>query len=111
MAIAERVATQTQDLHSFLDEYEHQYPDEVMHIEQPLSAAWEITALAAKLEKAKRFPILICHNVMIDGERAELPLITFTMASRLRMARLLGVDIRNAGLATYERVQNRIKPV
>ena len=45
-----------------------------MHIEEPLRADWEITALAMKLEKAQRFPILICHNVIVDGRRAELPL-------------------------------------
>ena len=27
-----------------------------------------------KLEKAQRFPILVCHNVIVDGKRAELPL-------------------------------------
>jgi len=43
----------TYDLHSFLDQYERDYPDEVVHIEEPLDAAWEITALATKLEKTK----------------------------------------------------------
>ena len=99
------------DLHQFLEQYEAAYPHEVIHIEEPLRAEWEITALAMKLEKAQRFPILVCHNVIVDGKRAELPLVTFLMASRLRVARTFGVDVRSAGAACYERVQKRAKPV
>ena len=99
------------DLHQFLEQYEAAYPHEVIHIVEPLCAEWEITALAMKLEKAQRFPILVCHNVIVDGKRAELPLVTFLMASRLRLARTFRVDIRRAGVACYERVQKRVKPV
>src|SRR5437660_5944518 len=86
------------DLHQFIERYEAAYPHEVLHIEEPLRAEWEITALAMKLEKAQRFPILVCHNVIVDGKRTELPLVTFLMASRLRLARTLGVDVRGAGV-------------
>jgi 2,5-furandicarboxylate decarboxylase 1 len=99
------------DLHTFLANYERAYPQEVIHIEEPLEAEWEITALAMKLEKAQRFPILICHNVKVDGRPAAMPLVTFLMASRQRLARALGADVRSAGLACYERVQERQKPV
>src|SRR5919108_1638764 len=99
------------DLHQFLERYEAAYPQEVVHIEEPLRAEWEITALAIKLEKAQRFPILICHNVIVDGRRAELPLVTFLMASRLRLARTFGVEVRKAGGACYERVQKRVKSI
>ena len=99
------------DLHQFLEQYEAAYPQEVLHIHEPLRADWEISALAMKLEKAQRFPILVCHNVLVDGTRAELPLVTFLMASRLRLARTFGVDVRRAGVACYERVQKRVKPV
>jgi len=99
------------DLHQFIELYEAAYPQEIIHVEEPLQADWEITALAMKLEKAQRFPILVCHNVVIDGKRAELPLVTFLMASRLRLARTFGVDVRGAGIACYERVQERVKPV
>src|SRR5215470_10154405 len=99
------------DLHGFLAQYERAYPEEVIHIEKPLRAEWENTALAMKLEKAQRFPVLICHNVTIDGKRAEMPLVTFLMAGRQRLARAMGADVRKAGLACYERVQARQKPV
>ena len=99
------------DLHSFIEQYERVYPDEVIHIEEPLRAEWEISALAMKLEKAHRFPLLVFHNVIVDGKRAEMPLVTFLMASRLRLARAMGVDVPKAGLACYERVQTRQEPV
>ena len=99
------------DLHQFLELYEAAYPAEVVHIEEPLQADWETTALAIKFEKAQRFPILVCHNVIVNGRRAELPLVTFLMASRLRLARTFGAEARSAGVACYERVQKRVKPI
>jgi len=110
--VATPVATlpQTEDLHGFLDWYEGTYPDEVVHIEQPINAEWELTALATKLEKERRFPILICHRVVADGQELEMPLVSFMMASRLRLARAFGVDVREAGMACYRRIQNRLTP-
>ena len=99
------------DLHSFLAQYEREYPQEVIHIEEPLRAEWEITALAMKMEKAHRFPLLVFHNVIVDGERATMPLTTFLMASRLRLARAMGTEVQKAGLACYERVQTRQRPI
>ncbi len=111
MAVAESTAVGIPDLQGFLAQYEREYPDEVVHVETPLDGTFELTALAAKLEKDKRFPLLIFHNVVIDGERMELPLISFMMASRLRIARLLGVGVAEAGLACFERNQHRQAPI
>ena len=61
------------DLHGFIEQYERAYPDEVLHVEEPLNAEWEISALAMKLEKAHRFPLLVFHNVIVDGKRAAKP--------------------------------------
>ena len=117
MAIPGNTATQPttglfgSDLHSFIEQYEKKFPDEVLHIEKPLKAEWEVTALAMQLEKDHRFPILICHNVTVNGQKCEIPLVTFLMASRLRLARAMGVEVPKAGLSCYERVQGRLKPV
>jgi len=99
------------DLHGFIEQYERAYPDEVLHIEEPLNAEWEISALAMKLEKAHRFPLLVLHNVIVDGKRATMPLTTFLMASRLRLARAMGTEVQKAGIACYERVQTRQRPI
>jgi hypothetical protein len=47
---------QTHDLHTFVQEYERAYPNEVVHIQKPINGKWEITALTMKLEREKRFP-------------------------------------------------------
>src|SRR5215470_3513872 len=64
-----------------------------------------------KLEKAHRFPLLVLHNVIVDGKRATMPLTTFLMASRLRLARAMGAEVQKAGLVCYERVQTRQRPI
>ncbi len=102
---------QTHDLHTFVQEYERAYPNEVVHIQKPINGKWEITALTMKLEREKRFPLLVFHNVLIDGKRSERPRMTFTMASRLRLARAMGVTVQEAGINCFERVQRRVKPV
>lgn len=100
-----------QDFHSFLSEYERQFPNEVLHIEQPISNHLEVTALITQLEKEKRFPVLIFHNIMINGSKAELPLVTFLLASRKRMAQLLNTTVQQAGLECYRRMQALQEPV
>jgi 2,5-furandicarboxylate decarboxylase 1 len=111
MAQTVSTATRAADLHTFLEEYERDYPQEVVHVERPLDAEWELTALCAKLEKEKRFPVIICHNVVVDGQRAEMPLMTFLMSSRLRLARAFGADVRTVGRACFERAQQPRPPV
>src|SRR5437763_16788686 len=80
------------DLHGFIEQYERAYPDEVLHIEEPLSAEWEISALAMTLAKAHRFPLLVFHNVIVDGQRSSMPLTTFLIAGRLRLAPAIATD-------------------
>jgi UbiD family decarboxylase len=99
------------DLHTFLEAYGHDYPDEVIHVERPTNAEWELTAFTMQLERAKRFPITIFEHVVADGQRAEIPLVTNLMTSRLRLARAMGTDVRQAGVVGAQRVQERRKPV
>ncbi|HLY64458.1 MAG TPA: UbiD family decarboxylase domain-containing protein [Chloroflexota bacterium] len=111
-SIAPPAAVQTLNLHGFLEDYERDHPEEVIHVEQPIDVnGCELTALITKLEKAKQFPVLIFHNALVDGQPAELPLMTFLMASRQRLARSLDADVFHAGIACYERTEQRMKPV
>lgn len=109
MAVPDLIASR--DLHQFIEAYERNFPDEVVHIERPINAAFEVTALVSKLEKEKRFPVVICHKVVSNGHVLEMPLVTFLMSSRLRLSRALDSDVRAAGLALYERVQRRQSPI
>ena len=69
------------DLHYFLSQYEETHPEEVLHIEKEVSASYQVTALATQLEKEKRFPILIFHNVVNGQGKSPFPLVTFLMSS------------------------------
>ena len=79
------------DLEGFLSEYEKKYPDEIVHIEKEIDSRWEATALVEKLEKLRKFPILIFHKVKtVEGHWSTFPLIINLFASRERCARIIG---------------------
>jgi 2,5-furandicarboxylate decarboxylase 1 len=94
-----------------LEEYERAFPQEVIHIEQEVDARYGITAIATKLEAAKKFPVLIFHRVKTDLGPSPLPLITFLIASRKRLAYVLGSTVEQAGVAAFERLSRHIDPV
>lgn len=99
------------DLHLFLSQYEEMFPDEVIHIEKEVSARHQVTALAIQLEKEKRFPVLVFHNIVTEQGKSPHPLVTFVMSSRKRMASLMDTSIEQVGPAFCQRIQAGIKPV
>ena len=81
----------TKHLQGFLTEYEKEYPDEIVHIEKEIDSRWEACALVEKLEKVRKFPILIFHKVKtVEGQWSTFPLIMNLFASRERCARIIG---------------------
>ena len=77
------------DLHSFLEEYEAKYPDDIVHVEKEINSNQEITAIVIQLEKQDKYPVLYFHNVInADGKKAEQPVVTNVLASRVRRARI-----------------------
>ena len=101
------------DLPSFIADYEKEYPDEVIHIDKEIHSQWEATALVEKLEKLRKFPIVIFNNVRtIDGRRSEFPLIMNVFASRERCARMIGSTFEEYPIdfARKSKVEKR-KPV
>ena len=99
------------DLHLFLSQHEEMYPEEVVHIEKEVSARHQVTALATHLEREKRFPVLIFHNVVNEQGRSPYPLVTFMMSSRKRLAGLMETSIDKVGPVFCQRIQEGIKPV
>lgn len=99
------------DLHSFLEDYERAFPREVVHIEKEVDVRYGITAIATRLEAAKKFPILIFHRVKTHDGLSPLPVITFLLASRKRLAYVLGSTVEQAGVAAFERLSRHIEPV
>ena len=76
-----------QDLHSYLDMLKRQQPDEFVTITREVDPAYEITAIAVKLEQeAKRRPVLLFEKV----KGTKFPVLTNLHASRSRLAVAIG---------------------
>lgn len=101
-----------QDLRSFLKEYESRHPQEVLHIEREISFDQEVTAIAAKLEKEGKYPIIICHNVRLaNGNISKFPLITNIFASRRRCAEVIKSSFEMVGRDYYDKTRRERQPV
>lgn len=98
-------------LHTFLQEYERKYPSEILHIEQEINAKFQVTELIRRLEQKHKFPALVLHNVIREGNRCPFPVVTFLMSSRERIARMLGTSADRAGVAFFQRLNHKLAPV
>ena len=100
------------DLQSFLKFWEERHPEDVVRISQPVHARYQVTALATKLERERRFPILVFDDVRTEaGGQSAFPLVTYLMSSRRRLAELMQEPAERLGIITYERSHQRQQPV
>jgi 2,5-furandicarboxylate decarboxylase 1 len=99
--------TRPEDLHTFLERWEREHPEEIAHVEKPIDARFEVRALITKLERQQKFPIVICHHVVSNGRRLDYPLVTFLMSSRQRLAELLELPIDLLVREVYQRRNDR----
>jgi UbiD family decarboxylase len=98
------------NLHSFLKEYEANYPDDVLNIEKEIDSNQEITAIIIHLEKLDKYPLLVFHNVLnAEGKRSEQPVVTNVLASRTREARICNSTYETLGKDVYEATRTRRK--
>lgn len=100
------------DLRVFLEQYEREFPKDIIHVEKEVAARWEATALVAKLEQQRRFPIVIFHKVRnAKGEISPFPLVMNLFASRDRCARVMGSTFETYSLDLARKVkEERRKP-
>ena len=63
------------DLQGFLASHQADHPEQVLHIHAPVDAKFQVTAIVAQLERQKRFPTLVFHKVLVDGQPSEFPLV------------------------------------
>ncbi len=75
------------DLRSFLTFLEENYPEHIYHVKQEVDPVFEVTALLAKLEREKRFPVVIFDNV----RGSTIPVITNMHADFHRLAMSMGL--------------------
>jgi UbiD family decarboxylase len=94
------------DLRSFIEKVRCEQPEEVLDITREIDPRFEITALVAKLEQERRFPILIFENV----RGSKLPVVTNVHASRRRLAAAIGSEPRSAVADYLKRIEQRIPP-
>ena len=99
------------DLHSYLSFLEENYPDHVKHVTKEVDPIFEVTAIIAKLEKQKRFPVVIFHNV----KGSNIPLVINIHSDFKRLAMAIGLP-ENANIKEFtelydQRENNPIEPV
>lgn len=86
----EQKADLGQDLQSFIRFLEKSYPNEVLRVTREVDPIFEATATLWRLEKERRFPVVIFENI----KGSKIPCVTNVHASfpRLAMAIGLGID-------------------
>lgn len=92
----------SQDFHQFLAAYREAFPDDVLHIREPVGANQDPTALVWALAAQGRHPALVFDRV--DGLGA--PLVTNLFASRERVGRMLG-GVPPAGIHAEYQARSR----
>jgi 2,5-furandicarboxylate decarboxylase 1 len=97
----------SQDLRSYLDRVKSQNPADFLTISREVDPAFEITAIAVKLEQeAKRRPVLLFENV--KGTR--YPVLTNLHAGRPRLAAAIGAKPEEMQKAYLRALENPIQP-
>ena len=94
------------DLRSFIEKVRQEFPEDVLTISKEVDPRFEITALVAKLEQERRFPILIFENV----KGTKFPVVTNVHASRRRLATAIGSEPRTAVAGYLKRIQRPLPP-
>jgi 2,5-furandicarboxylate decarboxylase 1 len=80
--------SENQDLHAWLSKYRAEHPDDVLVIDEQISADQDVTAVVWQLASQGRDEMVVCSCV----RGIDTPLVTNVFASRRRVARLLGTD-------------------
>ena len=93
-----------QSLRGFLDMVRRRFPEELLHIAQPVDLRFETTALIFELERAGRTPVVVFDAV--TGH--PMPLVTNVAASRKLLAACLDVEVAALPGAFRERCQQYI---
>ncbi len=94
------------DLRTFIAEVAERWPDEVKLITEEVDPRFGITAVAAKLERQGRFPVLFFERV----RGSELPVVINLTATYERLALALGTTVQEMVPTYAERQAHPIPP-
>jgi 2,5-furandicarboxylate decarboxylase 1 len=86
-----------QDLRSFLKELGAEEPDQILRVKKEVDPRFEVTGVLAKLEKERKFPVVIFEKV----KGSTLPVVTNVHADARRLFRAIG--LKNASLPEFIR--------
>jgi 2,5-furandicarboxylate decarboxylase 1 len=76
-------------LHEFIDFLDKYHPEEVVRVKEEVDPVFEVTAALWRLERERRFPLVIFENV----KGSSIPCVTNVHASFPRLALALGLSI------------------
>ncbi|MCM3660622.1 UbiD family decarboxylase [Georgenia satyanarayanai] len=96
----------SQDAHDFVRDYAGAHPEDVLDIDQPVSADEGVTGLIYELASERKDPMLLCRHV--DGVDATV--LSNVFASRTRIARMLGVGPDQLHEEYHRRASKPIPP-
>ncbi|MBI4489328.1 MAG: UbiD family decarboxylase [Deltaproteobacteria bacterium] len=100
------------DLRSFLEEVRQRYPEELVRIEHSVDLRFEISAVLVKLDRARKFPIVLFNKPQnVSGKPSAFPLLSNLFASRRLCAQALESSVERVGLDYDLRSQNLRQPV
>ena len=85
--VPEQTVSDRQDFHQFLDRYRSDHPDDVMVVQEEVSADEDVTAVTSLLAAKQRDPLILFERV----RGLDVPVVTNVFGSRRRIGRLLGV--------------------
>jgi 2,5-furandicarboxylate decarboxylase 1 len=94
------------DLRSFVEKVRQESPEEFLVISKVVDPRFEITSLVVKLERERRFPILLFEKV----KGTKFPVITNVHAARRRLASAIGSEPRAAVASYLRRIASPLAP-
>jgi len=83
------------DLRTFLRQLEVEAPDQIVRVTREVDSHFEVTAVLARLEKERKFPVVIFEKV----KGSKLPVVTNVHADARRLFRAIG--LKNATLTEF----------
>ena len=95
-----------QDIRHFLESYAKAHPEDVLTVEDELSADQDVTALVWSLAARGQHPLLLCKHVA--GIASQV--VTNLFGSRMRVARMLGTDAPGIHAAYQARTCKLLEP-
>jgi 2,5-furandicarboxylate decarboxylase 1 len=99
------------DLRTFIEFLEKNHPDQILHVHREVDPEHEATALIARLEQEKRFPVVVFDNI----KDANMPVIINMNADFGRLAMAIGLpyntNIKDFTEEFARREENPVEPV